>query len=108
MRWTRIALFAYSPAALAMAAGVLADNLLTRLGNPQFGIYAFAAGTLVAVILVAISAMRLRSWESGGSDGCESCSGPLSWIPRNGRRWYGRQLRDFHYCWNCGKANGFD
>ncbi len=106
MNWTRITFFAVCPSLLAMAGGVVADNVLTKLGAGQFGIYAFAAGTVLSVILAVVVILRLRSWETGNGEYCERCSGPLGWITWQGRRYYGRDLPDFHKCWNCGKANG--
>jgi len=106
MNWTRITFFAFCPAAIAQIGGIVIDGVLTKLGAGQYGLYAFGLGTVVAIILAVVAILRLRSWETGDGDCCERCSGPVSWVHNFGVRWYGKQLSDFHRCWNCGKANG--
>lgn len=108
MNWNRITFFAFGPAVLAFTAGIAADVYIRSAFGSDAGVYAFAAGTLAAVVLYAIPLFRLRRWETDGDCHCERCSGPLSWIEHEGRRWYGRDLPNFHRCWNCGKANGID
>lgn len=106
MNWTRITFFALCPSLLAIAAGILIDVWLGKVGAQQYGLYAFAGGTILSVIFAAVTIRHLRKWETGDGEYCERCSGPLSWVQNPGVRWHGRELPDFHRCWNCGKANG--
>ena len=69
------------------------------------------AGDIVGLIGVAAAAMawswflyRLKRWEKGAAEPCGTCGGPLGRL-REGKMYFGRQLRDFRRCYNCGKPN---
>lgn len=106
MNWTRITFFAFCPSLLAMGGGILADLLFGRFGAERYGLYAFVGGTVLSVIFAAAAIYHLRKWEFGDGNCCQRCSGPLSWIQNAGVKWYGKELPNFHRCWNCGKPNG--
>lgn len=94
------------PILLPAAAGVVGERFFSLLAMPRVAAAVFIGSGAVAIVLWAVGAWRIKSWESGGARACARCGGPLGWIRHTGRRYFGRQLRDFHRCWNCGKANG--
>lgn len=107
MRYGRIVFMGcVVPMLLAAGAGVIGERFFSLVAMPKAATAVFIGSAAAAIALWAASAWRLKRWESGAGPACERCSGPLGWFPHPGRLYFGRQLRDFHRCWNCGKANG--
>lgn len=112
MRWNMVMLRGSKIPIACLLGGVLATWVLGKfaVALPPLAADVARYQTLVqGVSLIAASAFsllfvwRLLGWERGERLACQYCDGPLGGIEM-GRKYYGRQLDDFRYCYSCGRA----
>lgn len=108
MRWWLIMFRASRLSLLALGGGLLLSVVIGRLSDlsPQasdLASWAVIAGTAASLLFWLLAWLSLRTWERGERC-CDRCGGPLEWWVHTGRVYYGKQLPDFRYCYNCGRA----
>lgn len=117
MNWFRIAWRSQAPAVAVVAVAIGLSIVFGRIA--ELGTTPDRTAVLIATYLPLAALggaalwwlavwFRLKAWESGRAEPCDHCSGPLGLMRRPGKHWYGKQLPDFHRCWNCGRATGVD
>lgn len=102
--WPLILLRGLGPVGAASIWLVLLAGLAAQIVGQQVLDWAFALAVVLLLAGILLTFWQLRRWERGRAC-CPKCGGPLGWWPHMGRRYYGKQLPDFHRCWNCGKAS---
>lgn len=105
MNWTLIMIRGWIPAVKVLVVGAAvayAVALLRRaIPMPLESWHVVLLSGATSACVLGLFYRRLFRWESGAAQPCERCGGPLGALLM-GKRYYGRQLSDYRYCYNCG------